>query len=728
MMNDLFVGSGATDTLERLRIEGYDEPVPGTVYAENRLEWGGAPLGALGTGYITFDTDGRLGKWQIFNNYPKPMQQDATWLEIEVGGRQHIVAYPKDGIGDATSVRYCGRYPIVDASFSLAAPLRVQVRAYSCFLPGDALASNTPGIVFDIRVTNTDSNPVDFRLTFGPEKMPAGQQQRFTYQGWNGVTVSHRWLFGSSVASTLGVERAGLHTYTLAGEGADSASSPEHAALSAQGTAKPGETVRQKFVLSWHQPNMKDASNKYERHTYALRFADAAAVARSVIDKHEEWLHRIIAWQSVIYTWPDYPDWLKEALVNGLYNLTKNSVWLAKERPDHHFAADGAFVQNESFSTCPLTETAPCHWFGHWPILFFFPELEYTTLHLRRYFQLADGQIPFALAQTHGTRIPVYFCQHTSGQGEYAQTLYRYFLRTGDQAFLTAWYPSLRGALRFSEWLDYDGDGLVNEHPHNGPGATFPANNPFDQWPWYGTSSYTASKWLATLEMGIAAAEQVGDMEVAAHWRRLLELGCRSFEQKLWNGAYYRLFEDPEHGQRSETCLSAQLNGVFAARVLGLDNPLPAARIHAALDATTRLNQAASPFGMMNGVQPDGAPDPWPLHAQSCFTGPNFVCAMTYIYMGRADEGLAVAEKIINTLFRGPHAMPWGQPCAIDCATGDVHHGHDYHDALALWAMPLALAGHDVGQGVQPGTLVDHVLHAAGHMHPYKEVIHEQAP
>ncbi len=116
---------------------------------------------------------------------------------------------------------------------------------------------------------------------------------------------------------------------------------------------------------------------------------------------------------------------------------------------------------------------------------------------------------------------------------------------------------------------------------------------------------------------------------------------------------------------------------------------------------------------MMNGVRPDDRPDPWPLHARSCFTGPNFVCAMTYIYMGRTAEGLGVAQKIVNTLFRGPHAMPWGQACAIDCQTGDSHHGHDYHDALALWAMPLALEGQAVRQGVQPGTLVHTLLHAA---------------
>ena len=705
-IDNLFVGSGRTDVLELLKVEGYEHSIPGTVYAENRLEWSGCPLGGLATGYVTLDTDGRLGKWQIFNNYPEPMQQDATWLAVEVNGQKYIVAYPKDGVGDASSVRYFGHYPIADAIFSFEAPLLVQVRAYSFFLPGDAIASNTPGIVFDVRVTNTDSKPAEFRLTFGPEKMPPGRQRLFTYDSWQGLTVAHRWRDSKPVAGHPYLS----HTYTLAGEETVPSGSPEQAAVSAKATLDSGETMRRKFVLAWHQPNMRDASRKHERHTYALRFNDADDVAHRVIDNHEPWLHRTIAWQNVIYNRTDYPDWLKEALVNGLYNITKNSLWLAKERPDHHFAENGAFVQSESFATCSIIETVPCHWYGHWPILFFFPDLEYTTLYLRRYFQLSDGQIPFVIAQTHGTRTPTYFMQHTSGVGEYAQTIYQYFLRTGDEAFLQEWYPSFRAAIRFSEWLDYDDDGLVNEHPHGAPGEMFPANNPFDVWPWHGTCPYTASKWLATLEMGIVIAEKVGDTESAEHWKSTLERGRKSFEEKLWNGRYYRLYDDPESDRRSETCLSAQLTGVFAARVLGLENPLPEDRIHASLDAIMQLNQVASPFGMMNGVKPDGTPDPWPRHAQSCFTGANFACAMTYIYMGRREEGLAVAEKIVNALFRGPHAMPWGQPCAIDCYTGDTHHGHDYHDGLVLWAIPLALESHGVQQGVQPGTLVHEIL------------------
>lgn len=250
-MSDLFTGSGQTDILEHLTVEGYDRPIVGTVYAENRLEWSGCPLGGLGTGYVTLDTDGRLGKWQIFNTYPQPMQQNATWLAVEVDGRQYVVACSKDGIGDAIAVRYFGHFPVVDAIFSFAGPLRVQVRAYGCFLPGNAIASNTPGILFDVRVANTDTTPVQLRITFGPEKMPAGRRQAFSYGSWRGTTVTHRWLSNTSSFN----QTPPLHTYTVAGEEAIPGGSPERAAVSIATTARPGEIVRRKFALAWHQPN-----------------------------------------------------------------------------------------------------------------------------------------------------------------------------------------------------------------------------------------------------------------------------------------------------------------------------------------------------------------------------------------------------------------------------------------------------------------------------------------
>ena len=78
---------------------------------------------------------------------------------------------------------------------------------------------------------------------------------------------------------------------------------------------------------------------------------------------------------------------------------------------------------NESFSTCALTETMPCRYFGHWPALFFFPDLELSTLRAIQHFQLRDGEPPFCLGVGFAIREPRYHCQHPAGAGEFAQMI-----------------------------------------------------------------------------------------------------------------------------------------------------------------------------------------------------------------------------------------------------------------------------------------------------------------
>ncbi len=104
-----------------------------------------------------------------------------------------------------------------------------------------------------------------------------------------------------------------------------------------------------------------------------------------------------MAWQQVIYQ-SDLPDWLQEELINVPSTLAKNSVWLARTRPDDWWGDEGLFLVNESFSaTCAVSETMPCRFFGHWVSLFFFPELERIALETIRYFQLRGGEPPFCL-------------------------------------------------------------------------------------------------------------------------------------------------------------------------------------------------------------------------------------------------------------------------------------------------------------------------------------------
>lgn len=705
-----FDASADPQRLQTVRVEGLSIPVPGTVYGP-KLEQGGMPLGGLGTGYLCLDPDGRLGKCSIFNRLPLPLVLGQPCLYLKLGDRRLTLATPKDGQGDAKTVHYFGHFPVADVRFELAEPLRVEIRAYSPFLPGDANESNVPAAVFLVRITNLGNEPQKGSVIFSPGGFPQGQSEQFSPgPGWAGIQVRHPPV--DRLPSWV------VSTYALAVEKGSAEAAASGAQAEAHFELKPAEAAVVRFILAWHQPFLREGSSLVEKHQYAERFADVKAVAAAAVQRHEQWLRRVLAWQEVIYG-AELPDWLKEALVNVLSTLTKNSVWLARTRADDWWDQEGLFLVSESFATCSLIETMPCRFFGHWPALFFFPELERTTLKAIRYFQLRDGQPPHCFGIGFAIRDPRYHCQHTAGAGEYPQIIYRYYLRTGDEAFLKDFWPSARDSLNFMLWLDRDGDGLVEDHPHTVEGEYWPANNPMDNWPFYGASSYTAGKGLASLICGIKMAELVGDQAQAARWRKVLQQGQKSYEEKLWTGSFYRTYNDPATGRRNDSSLAAQLHSVWCTRVLGLEDPLPQDRIQKSLDSIARLNIPASRFGMVDAVFADGKPciEGGPggdrIWSRDIFIQCNATAAMVFMYHGRRQEGEKAAQTMLDTLFRGPHAMPWSHPCGINSLTGATTHGHDYYDHMVIWTYPLALAGQDIRAAIAPGGLIDRILRAA---------------
>jgi uncharacterized protein (DUF608 family) len=508
------------------------------------------------------------------------------------------------------------------------------------------------------------------------------------------------------------------HTYALAVEDGAADGDGEDPGVSASRILNAGKNTVVRFVLTWHQPYVREGSRRAEKHIYATRFADAKGVAAKAIASHQDWLRRILAWQDVLYG-SDLPDWLCEALITAPYALTKNSLWLARTRPDDWWGDEGLWLVNESFSTCTITETMPCRFFGHWPALFFFPELERITLNVIRHFQLRDGEPPFCFGSGFAIRAPYYHCQHTCGSGEYAQMIYRYYLRTGDREFLDEFYSSARDALTFMMSLDKDGDGLVEDHPHTLEGEVFPANNPLDAWPWHGVSSYTAGKGLAALVCGVRMAEEVGDKARAEEWGRLLRQGQKSLDERLWAGSYYRMYNDVASGKRNDASFSAQLSCVWCTRVLGCRDPLPPERIRQTLASIAKLNVPASPFGMVDAVFPDGSlcveggPGGERIWSRDIFIQCNATAAMVFLYYGEREVGELAGRTMLDTIFRGPHAMPWAQPCGLSSQTGKTCHGHDYYDHMVIWSYPLAFAGQNIREACTEGGLIDLILKAA---------------
>ena len=698
---NLFNAKADSTVLQTFAVAGLEHPVSGTVYPSGALPDWGMPLGGVGTGYLCIDTDGRIGKVSLLNHYPKPLTFGSPLFDFVLDGKTYVLATPKDGVGDVKSITYFGHFPILDMQYELDVPIRIETRSYSPFILGDAAESNTPAAVFEVMLTNTSDKEQDIRFFFGPRGsgFSRGEVEPFAIEGWAGFQTTHQHV--------PRVPKWVQHTYALAVEGGEVQTEPARVFFPC--LLKPGEKKSIRFLLAWNQPYWREFQ-RVEKHFYSERFADSKAVALHTIKNRESWLRRILAWQDVIYG-SNYPGWLQEELVNVLNTITKNSFWLAKTRSDDWWGPEGLFILNESLATCPHMESMPCRWFGNWPQLFFFPELELTTLKAIRSFQLRSGQPPFHFGYGTAIRDPRYHCQHTGGSGEYPELIYRYYLRTGDEAFLKDFWDSAKESLNYMMSLDQDGDGLVEEHSHAFKGETFPANNPIDNWPWYGASSYTAGKGLSALATGVVMAEKMGDTETAERWKAIIAKGQKSYEEKLWTGKFYRVYNDVHTDRRNDACFSAPFAGLWSSRTLGIPDTLPKDRVQSSLDSIMRLNVPASPFGMVDAVFEDGTicRDRW---ADDCFIQCNATTAMAFFYFDRPEDGTVAAKTMLDTIFRGPLAMPWSQPCGIQTETGGSCHGHDYNDHMVVWAYPLAILKQNIKEACQPGGFIQKILDA----------------
>ncbi len=665
-----FSNSVAHHAWTSITAEGFAFPVPGYVYDGAELQ-GGMPLGGLGTGYVTLEGSGKLGYCSIFNDLVPPRKLFSDWLTIQSGTRNIPLS--------AARISYWGHYPVADLQAEFRElPLQLGLRAFSPFIVGDGAVSNTPVALFELEFRNLSDQqlPLNLVLNFPP---PA-----------EGNSLAVR---GEGIVQ----RQAEAGAYTLATQ------------VAAQGSR------RLRFALAWYAPSWRDSSSEPHYNRYSQRFREAGEVAEFGLRNQDVLLRRVHAWQAEIYR-SDLPDWLRDALVQSFYSLPKNSVWIARSRKDEWWGKNGWVTHSESHTGCPIVETMVCRIHGHFPLLFFFPELEASTLDAFRHFQIADGEIPFCFGTPTSMRDPRYHCQHPLNSGQYAQMVHQLYLRTRDRAQLLHFYDSAKRAIRYQYSLDDDNCGLVHDQPHTRPGQAWPANQFYDVWPWQGTSSYVAGTWLATLAAGKSLAEAAGDADFTRECTDRLARAQRVFEEKLWNGSYYRLWNDAAAGKVSEVVLANQLMAQWLLRIAGLPDVLPPDRIASALDTVERLNMRATSYGLINGVTPEGKPfdtklNPSGDHARNIFVGENLCAAMTFVYHGRRDAGLEVAHRLYEALAVKTRS-PWNQRCLLNGETGLPQWGEDYYSNLVMWALPMALAGESIGSFTNKG-LAQRMLSAA---------------
>lgn len=485
-------------------------------------------------------------------------------------------------------------------------------------------------------------------------------------------------------------DAASRRTVAIAGGGADwraeagPASYEEGLTLRVRGAVPPGQTKNVTLAVAWHAPTWKSGEGQLCLNRYAARWLNAMACLREALPRSAEIEQRIIAWQEAIAR-KRMPDWLAEALINSLYPLTRSTLWLDDGRFFHLEASDGR----------PATEAIVSRFYGSFSLLMLYPELETATLKRLAALQAGSGQIPSALGVSLRLNSPDWVSQKPIATSLFVLLCWRAIAWTKDDSLLRVLYPAVKSALEYLDRLDSDDDGLIDEAPSSEGGI--PSNHAFEVWPWYGTSAYTAGLGLAARRAGEAMARQMGDADFAERCAAALTRGGASFEEKLWNGAHYRLFNDFEHGRMSETSLVNQLAGQWFAWLCGLGDIQPFDHALSALRSVARRNASATPYGAVNGALPDGRPDEsGTTHSRDIVLAEVWNWATAALFAARRAgdsrleaDAMAAAEAAWAAV--AASASMWNQRFNYSSSDGRPIAGSHCYGNMSLWALPFAL-------------------------------------
>jgi len=502
-------------------------------------------------------------------------------------------------------------------------------------------------------------------------------------------------------------------------------------AMAIRFTVRPGKTRQIPFILAWDFPvtEFADGINYYRRYTdfYGRNGRNSWSMIRTALKHYDTWKERIEAWQEPILSREDLPDWMKMALFNELYDLTSGgTLWTAADERD----PVGQFGVLECLDY-RWYESLDVRLYGSFPVVMFWPRLDKAVLEAYARaiatsddttriigYNQAEAVRKIANATPHDLGAPNEHpwekTNYTSYQDcnlwkdlpcDFVLQVYRYFVFTGqkDLEFLEESFPSIVKTLDYLKGFDLDGDGI----PENS-GAP---DQTFDDWRLQGVSAYCGGLWLAALQGAIAICDillknrpevensEKSFDELRSVYQDWYEQASKVYQEKLWNGEYYRL--DSE--SNSDVVMTDQLCGQFYSRLLGLPDIVPDECVKSALKTVydscfVKFNDFQSrkyieenapsfpilPLGAANGVKPDGSPEnPNATHPLEVWTGINFGVAAFMWQMGMKDEALQITEAVVKQIYN--YGLQFRTPEAITAA--GTFRASYYLRGMAIWAI-----------------------------------------
>jgi uncharacterized protein (DUF608 family) len=761
---------------------GFQAPVCGVVYRLNDSVTNGMALGGVDTGCIDLETSGLLGYCTIFNSHiPRRGPINLPVLGISVGGKTWVMCDPKrvkqgsgdcqiraegkplppvwadlklEGVGTAKEIHYWGHYPVADIEFETDAPVSVGLRAWAPFLPGDVADSMIPAIVFEVHMRNTSESRQEGTAAFsfpGPTEEESGSMEfarRSIKGGFTGDEIRGQlasYALGvvdeKDIRTGGGLGPDGAAWAAIAKDLPKAVATDPSSSVAVDFALASGKERVVRFVLAWHAPTWNgvghNAATKVPggysgeprtfTHMYAKFHPDAVGTAQLIAEKHAALLKRVLSWQQVIYSENRLPVWLRDSLINVLYMITEDGYWAQRRPPLPEWVReeDGLFGMNECPRGCPQIECIPCSFYGSLPLVYFFPELELSTLRGYKAYQFEDGAPTWIFGGCTGRSPYIDFAYPTRGyqfatNGISLAALVDRFLLccdTADKKYLEEFYPMVKKCMTWTVGLRTTPEYAIGERI-----ISMPDKNEGTEWfeapepGWCGMTAHVGGLHLAQLRITERMAKTVGDSAFADQCAAWIKAAQEAMEKRLWDDrGFYLNFLEPETGRRSDLVFGYQLDGEWITDHHGLAPTLPEDKVRKILDTIKRCNVAVTKYGAVNYANADGAAANIKGYGTYSYFPPEaLMLAMTYMYNGQPEFGIELARKVWHNLVC-LQGYTWDMPNIMrgDVDTGERTFGNDYYQDMMLWSLPAALEGKDLSAPARPGGLVNRVITAA---------------
>ncbi|MBO7684582.1 MAG: hypothetical protein J6T51_07645 [Kiritimatiellae bacterium] len=715
------------------------------------------PMGGIGCGSVSLSGRGDLVDWEIMNrankNYRNRSAGSCAFFAIRVKGASHesttMLAgpiHPAELYGaHGCSVPQCGLPRFAEATFDGAfpfgtvhlsdgsLPVRVDVKGFSPFVPGNSSDSSLPVASLEYDVENLTGEPLEVSVCAYVRNIagcdgrndapPAGNTT--TYRegaGVRGLVFKSEKLsqkspaWGSFALSTPDAdgklsyrtacvpnrwERTALEFWDdFSSDGGlsepVSVEKVPHGGICLKKTVPARGRTSWRWAFTWNFPNRPAWGDdaKIVGNWYSKNYADAWDAAEKIVPRLGELEGASLAFTRKILAL-DAPQTLKEAALANLAVLKSETVFRV---PSGHLL--GWEGLNDHGGSCRGSCTHV--WNYENAVACLFPDLARSMRDVEFNYAMdpADGAMEFRVRLPLGTKPGKSVA--ADGQMGCIMKAYRDWKICGDDRWLAALWPNVKKALAFAwipadKWTwnakwrkggwDVGKSGLMDGEQHN----TMDVN-------YYGPNSQMGFWYLGALRAAEEMAKAMKDDAFAKECRDIYEKGTRRIDAELFNGDYYEQHITEGHGelpyQLGKCCLVDQLVGQQMAHLWDLGDLAKKENLRKTCESIMKWNFlpdftrhfnnmrtycAGKESGLLMGSWPRGRlAVPFPYFGE-VMTGFEYVAAAEMVFQGMDADAVKVV-KAIRDRHDGLKRNPFNEP---EC-------GHNYARSMASWNVLLA--------------------------------------